>query len=588
MAIKTSKPFILIGPKGTGKTSYMKNRITQGIHAEKEEAITLNFTPKIRPKEVFQSIVKRLNKIKRGLYGVKGDKKCIMFIDNFGLPLPDQHGDQPATEIIHQLLDQKFIYDHTNFSKVTLKNTTIIASMSASYGMTQDLSERTLRHFHAVSTTPAVDDSINKIFSARFNVFFKTRGFQPEAAGVIGPIIQSTVLIYSTLKQSLLPIPTKSHYIFDLTDIAKLVAGCTLLPKELSDNKKLYTRIWVHECLRIFNDRLTDPSDTAILFEKIKHCVKSIFRENFDSAFEHLGKVDGFVTEYNLRNLTFGDFIAVEERKCYQEIISFDDFSKQGSQMVDEYVKANPAFQSDFMLFKFSMENVCKICRVLSQPGGNMILLGDGGTGRESAARIASILKQANFYKPPTSAKFSFKDWRDQIKVLLREAGGTGTCCIFFLNYETLSNESFLQDINTLLTNGEIDDIFTVEEKHGITEQMHQYLKANKLEADKELTPSELYSRFIERCMKNFHMIFKFPSSGESFRNMIRTYPEFLNKSVVCHFTEWPDDALQKAAEIIFEDLPVTREQRKIIIENPVSANNSVEKKSEKPSRRKR
>jgi len=32
----------------------------------------------------------------------------------------------------------------------------------------------------------------------------------------------------------------------------------------------------------------------------------------------------------------------------------------------------------------------------------------------------------------------------------------------------------------------------------------------------------------------------------------------------------------------------VTREQRKIIIENPVSANNSVEKKSEKPSRRKR
>ena len=52
-------------------------------------------------------------------------------------------------------------------------------------------------------------------------------------------------------------------------------------------------------------------------------------RENFDSAFEHLGKVDGFVTEYSLRNLTFGDFIEVEERKCYQEIISFDEFSKQ-------------------------------------------------------------------------------------------------------------------------------------------------------------------------------------------------------------------------------------------------------------------
>ena len=105
--------------------------------------------------------------------------------------------------------------------------------------------------------------------------------------------------------------------------------GCTLLPKVLSDNKKMYTRIWVHECLRVFNDRLTSTDDTAILFEKIKHCVKTVFRENFDSAFEHLGKVDGFVTEYNLRNLTFGDFIEVEQRRCYQEIISFDEFSKQ-------------------------------------------------------------------------------------------------------------------------------------------------------------------------------------------------------------------------------------------------------------------
>ena len=57
----------------------------------------------------------------------------------------------------------------------------------------------------------------------RFNVFFKTRGFQPEAAGVIGPIIQSTIAIYNTLKDSLLPIPEKAHYIFSLSDVAKLV-----------------------------------------------------------------------------------------------------------------------------------------------------------------------------------------------------------------------------------------------------------------------------------------------------------------------------------------------------------------------------
>ena len=91
-------------------------------------------------------------------------------------------------------------------------------------------------------------------------------------------------------------------------------------------------------------------------------------------------------------------------------------------------------------------------------------------------------------------------------------------------------------------------------------------LKANKLETDKELTPTELYNKFLERCMSNFHLVIKLPSDTDDVRDLCRTYPEFLNKSVVCYFNQWPDDALQKAAEMIFEDLSVTREQRKFIV----------------------
>lgn len=50
-------------------------------------------------------------------------------------------------------------------------------------------------------------------------------------------------------------------------------------------------------------------------------------------------------------------------------------------------------------------------------------------------------------------------------------------------------------------------------------------------------------------------------------RELCRTYPEILTKSMVCYFSEWPDDALQKSAEMIFEDLSVTREERKTIIQ---------------------
>ena len=51
----------------------------------------------------------------------------------------------------------------------------------------------------------------------------------------------------------------------------------------------------VHEALRNFYDRLLLPKEMDAVFQCIRNCVKSIFRENFDSAFEHLGKVDGQV-----------------------------------------------------------------------------------------------------------------------------------------------------------------------------------------------------------------------------------------------------------------------------------------------------
>ena len=65
------------------------------------------------------------------------------------------------------------------------------------------------------------------------------------------------------------------------------------------------------------------------VFNCIRGCVRTIFRENFDSAFEHLGKIDGQVTQVNLRNLLFGRYLPVDGvTGQFAEIQGFDQYEK--------------------------------------------------------------------------------------------------------------------------------------------------------------------------------------------------------------------------------------------------------------------
>jgi dynein heavy chain len=91
-------------------------------------------------------------------------------------------------------------------------------------------------------------------------------------------------------------------------------------------------KIWVHEIMRVFSDRLINDEDRETLLSAVKETVKNRFVLNFDSIFGYLdtlnseGKKDGTIDTFEIRALMWTDVMNPPGAlvKRYEESIDFE------------------------------------------------------------------------------------------------------------------------------------------------------------------------------------------------------------------------------------------------------------------------
>ncbi|CAM5178875.1 unnamed protein product, partial [Eretmochelys imbricata] len=134
-------------------------------------------------------------------------------------------------------------------------------------------------------------------------------------------------------------------------------------------------------------------------------------------------------------------------------------------------------------------------------------------------------------------------------EAVYRQAGVDLKPTTFLFVDTQIMDDSFLEDINNILSSGEVPNLYKADEFEEIQSVI---LDAARAEGIPE-TADSLFGYLIERVRNNLHVVLCLSPIGDPFRNWIRQYPALVNCTTIDWFSEWPRQALLEVAEKYLE-----------------------------------
>ncbi|KAJ1537226.1 Dynein heavy chain 7, axonemal [Nowakowskiella sp. JEL0078] len=561
LLIRHGKHCLVVGPTGTGKSMYINETLMNGLKKDLYNPMFITFSAQTTANQTQDILESKLDKRRKGVFGPPLGKKCIVMVDDLNMPAREQYGAQPPIELLRQWMDHGGWYNLTENSMQEFVDIQFIGAMGPPGGGRNPVTPRFLRHFNTLTIGAFDDPTLNRIFETILDWHFTTNKFEKEICTMTKTVVSCIRLIYRSAMVNLLPTPMKSHYTFNLRDFARVVQGILLSKSDtLKDSSKL-TRLWLHEMYRVFYDRLIDDSDRNWLFSQIKLTVKEQFNLDFNSVFKQYDvNHTNNVTDDDLRSLVIGTFLSPPGQRLYDEILDLGELTTIMDKNLAEFnlMSKKPM---DLVMFRFAIEHLSRISRVMLQPRGNILLVGVGGSGRQSLTRLAAHVMDFDIFQIEISRNYTITNWHDDLKKILKKAGGQGKPTIFLFSDTQIQEEGFLEDINNILNSGEVPNMWASDEK----QELFEMVRADARSAGKsnDGSPTALFAFFVERCRENLHVVLCMSPVGDAFRNRLRKFPSLVNCCTVDWFKEWPDDALEMVATKFLSDIDMPDSVRK-------------------------
>ena len=196
----------------------------------------------------------------------------------------------------------------------------------------------------------------------------------------------------------------------------------------------------------------------------------------------------------------------------------------------------------DLVLFTDALTHMMRISRLLCMDRGSALLIGVGGSGKQSLTRLAASIAGAFTFQIQVTKTYNVMNLFEDLKTLYKIAGLKGQKVAFIFTDAEVKEESFLEYINQLLMTGEVAGLFPKEEQDALVNDCRPAFK--KEAAGQVDSYDNLWNFFLSRVRDNLHLCLCFSPVGDKFSRRARDFPGLINGCTIDWFLPWPQDAL--------------------------------------------
>ena len=280
-------------------------------------------------------------------------------------------------------------------------------------------------------------------------------------------------------------------------------------------------RLWAHEALRLFQDRLVDDVERVWTDENVDLI-----------ALKHFPNIDR-QSALN-RPILYSNWLSKDYIPVDREVLR--EFTKARLKVFYE-----EELDVSLVLFNEVLDHVLRIDRIFRQPQGHVLLIGVSGAGKTTLSRFVAWMNGLSVFQIKVHNKYSAADFDEDLRQVLRRSGCKDEKICFILDESNVMDSGFLERMNTLLANGEVPGLFEGDE---FTTLMTQIKDASQREGLMLDSNEELYKWFTHQVIKNLHVVFTMNPSSEGLKDRAATSPALFNRCVLNWFGDWTNEAL--------------------------------------------